>query len=72
VTKEGSNEFIFKVNGGKHTFQASSSTDRASWIAAIEAGVAVAKAEKETITSSEAYKAELEKLGKPPEYLTGL
>ncbi|KAE8144155.1 Pleckstrin homology domain-containing protein [Aspergillus avenaceus] len=65
VTKEGSSEFIFKVNGHKHTFQAASVAERDSWVAAIEAKTTEAKAEKEAITSSEGYKAELEKLNKP-------
>ncbi|KAL4977501.1 Pleckstrin homology domain-containing protein [Aspergillus desertorum] len=65
VTKEGSNEFLFKLNGHKHTFQASSTAERDSWIAALESKSTEAKAEKDTITSSEGYKAELEKLSKP-------
>lgn len=64
VTKEGSSEFLFKVNGHKHTFQAANATERDSWVAAIDAKAAEAKAEKEAITSSEGYKAELEKLSK--------
>ncbi|KAK2809954.1 hypothetical protein FQN50_003368 [Emmonsiellopsis sp. PD_5] len=66
VSKESGNEFLFKVSGHKHTFQAASSDERASWIAALEAKAAEAKADKETITSSEGYKAELEKMTKPP------
>ncbi|CRG84912.1 hypothetical protein PISL3812_02084 [Talaromyces islandicus] len=65
VTKEGSNEFFFKTAGQKHTFQASGATERDSWIAALTAKTAEATAEKETITESEGYKAELEKLTKP-------
>ncbi|KAJ5871698.1 uncharacterized protein N7529_004051 [Penicillium soppii] len=65
VTKEGSNEFLFKVAGHKHTFQASSAAERDSWVAAIESKATEAKAEKEAIVSSEGYKAELEKLTKP-------
>ncbi|KAJ5476411.1 hypothetical protein N7475_002140 [Penicillium sp. IBT 31633x] len=65
VTKEGHNEFQFKVGGHKHTFQASSAAERDSWVLAIETQATEAKAEKETITSSEGYKAELEKLTKP-------
>ncbi|KAJ5810116.1 uncharacterized protein N7503_002334 [Penicillium pulvis] len=65
LTKEGSNEFLFKVAGQKHTFQASNATERDSWFVALEAKSAEAKAEKETLTSSEGYKAELEKLTKP-------
>ncbi|PYH74189.1 uncharacterized protein BO88DRAFT_4838 [Aspergillus vadensis CBS 113365] len=60
IAKEGSTELHFKVNGQKHTFQASSTSERDSWVAALEA-----KAEKEAVTSSEGYKAELEKLSKP-------
>ncbi|KAL1857345.1 hypothetical protein Plec18170_003467 [Paecilomyces lecythidis] len=67
VSKEGSSEFIIKANGQKHTFQASSADERDSWIAAIEAKATEAKAEKETITASEGYKAELEKLNKGAE-----
>ncbi|RFU30507.1 hypothetical protein B7463_g5819, partial [Scytalidium lignicola] len=65
ITKEGSTEFLFKINGQKHTFQASSATERDSWLAALEAKSAEAKAEKETIISSKGYKTELEKLSKP-------
>ncbi|OAX79490.1 hypothetical protein ACJ72_06191 [Emergomyces africanus] len=66
VTKETGNEFHFKLAGHKHTFQAASLDERASWVAALEAKAAEAKSEKETITSSEGYKAELEKMTKPP------
>ena len=65
MTKEGSSEFQFKIAGQKHTFQASSAAERDSWVVAIEAKSSEAKAEKETITTSEGYKAELEKLTKP-------
>ncbi|PGH32684.1 hypothetical protein GX50_04531 [[Emmonsia] crescens] len=66
VTKESGNEFQFKLAGHKHTFQAASSDERASWIAALETKAAEAKSEKEIITSGEGYKAELEKMTKPP------
>ncbi|OJD17388.1 hypothetical protein AJ78_02518 [Emergomyces pasteurianus Ep9510] len=66
VTKESGNEFHFKLAGHKHTFQAASIDERASWVAALEVKAAEAKSEKETITSSEGYKAELEKMTKPP------
>ncbi|KMK62514.1 conserved lysine-rich protein [Aspergillus fumigatus Z5] len=65
LAKEGANEFIFKVNGQKHTFQAANAAERDSWFVALEAKAAEAKAEKETIVASEGYKAELEKLTKP-------
>jgi len=66
LCKEGSYEFIFKVNGQRHAFQASSSIERDSWLVALEAKSTEAKAEKDTIISSEGYKTELEKLTKPP------
>ncbi|KAI9932903.1 hypothetical protein ASPWEDRAFT_22657 [Aspergillus wentii DTO 134E9] len=65
ITKDGSNEVLFKVNGQKHTFQAANAGERDSWFAALEAKAAEAKAEKETIVASEGYKAELEKLTNP-------
>lgn len=65
MTKEGSHEFIFKTHGHKHTFQATSVAERDSWLAALTAKTAEAEAQKETITSSEGYKAELERLTKP-------
>ncbi|GFF98112.1 hypothetical protein IFM61392_00108 [Aspergillus lentulus] len=65
LAKEGANEFLFKVNGQKHTFQAANAAERDSWFVALEAKAAEAKAEKETIVASEGYKAELEKLTKP-------
>ncbi|QKX55871.1 uncharacterized protein TRUGW13939_02970 [Talaromyces rugulosus] len=64
VNKEGSNEFSFKTAGHKHTFQASG-TERDSWVAALTAKTQEATAEKETITESEGFKGELEKLSKP-------
>lgn len=65
INKEGANEFSFKTHGHKHVFQASSATERNSWVAALTAKSTEAEAEKETITTSESYKAELEKLSKP-------
>lgn len=62
LAKEGSSELIFKVNGHKHTFQAAHAAERDSWYAALEAKAAEATAEKEAVTSSEGYKAELERL----------
>lgn len=65
LAKEGSNEFTFKIHGQKHTFQAGNTGDRDGWFIALEAKAAEATAEKEAITTSEAYKAELERLTKP-------
>lgn len=61
VTLEGSNEFSFKLHGHKHIFQAASTTERASWIAAIEAKSTEAKALKEGIVASEGYKSHIDK-----------
>ncbi|KAK2877757.1 hypothetical protein FQN49_001233 [Arthroderma sp. PD_2] len=55
-----------KLNGQKHTFQASTADERASWIAAIEAKSAEGKAAKEEIVGGEGYKSELEKFTKVP------
>ncbi|EDN10307.1 predicted protein [Histoplasma mississippiense (nom. inval.)] len=66
IAKESANEFHFKLGGHKHTFQAANGDERTSWIVALEAKAAEAKNEKETITSSDGYKAELEKMTKPP------
>ena len=64
VAKEGFSDFHFKVNGHKHTFQATSASDRDSWLAALTPKLEEAKSLKESVTSSEGYKAELEKLRK--------
>lgn len=65
LIKDGTTEFHLKVHGHKHTFQAKTSVERNGWFLAFQNAVEAGKAEKETITESEAYKAELEKLGKP-------
>ncbi|EZF27033.1 hypothetical protein A7C99_1461 [Trichophyton rubrum] len=66
IAKDGSNEFIFKLHGQKHTFQATDADERDSWIAAIEAKSAEGKAAKEEIVGGEGYKSELEKFTKVP------
>lgn len=68
ITKESSTEFLFKVNGVKHTFQAGNTSERDSWVAALETKSADAKSQKETLTGSEGYKKELEKLSKSAWY----
>ncbi|KAF7508708.1 hypothetical protein GJ744_008955 [Endocarpon pusillum] len=64
VTKEGSNDFSFKLNGHKHVFQAASTAERSSWIAAIEAKAAEGRGLKEGILGSEGYKKHFEKYNK--------
>ena len=57
-------EIHFKVNGQRHTFQTTNVEERDTWIATLKAKSAIAKSEKDTITSCEGYKAEFEKLSK--------
>ncbi|KAK2760809.1 hypothetical protein FQN54_002047 [Arachnomyces sp. PD_36] len=66
IAKDGGSEFHFKFNGHKHAFQANTAAERDSWVAALENKSTEAKAEKESILESEGYKAELEKMTKPP------
>ncbi|EED24301.1 conserved lysine-rich protein, putative [Talaromyces stipitatus ATCC 10500] len=65
ISKEGSTEFSFKTHGHKHVFQATSAAERDGWVAALTTKSSEAEAEKETVTGSEGYKAELEKITKP-------
>ncbi|KAG8205379.1 putative Conserved lysine-rich protein [Trichophyton interdigitale] len=66
ITKDGNNDFVFKLHGQKHTFQAADADERDSWMAAIEAKSAEGKAAKEEIVGGEGYKSELEKFTKVP------
>ncbi|EGE08556.1 hypothetical protein TEQG_07572 [Trichophyton equinum CBS 127.97] len=66
ITKDGNNDFVFKLHGQKHTFQATDADERDSWMAAIEAKSAEGKAAKEEIVGGEGYKSELEKFTKVP------
>ncbi len=61
MTKEGTNDFSFKINGHKHVFQAASTAERSSWIAAIEARATVGRELKESILGSEGYKKHFER-----------
>jgi Pleckstrin homology domain len=61
VTKEGSNEFSFRVNGHKHVFQAASAAERSNWILAIETKATEGKGLKEGIVGSESYKKHFER-----------
>ncbi|GBF60375.1 hypothetical protein TMEN_2800 [Trichophyton mentagrophytes] len=66
ITKDGNNDFVFKLHGQKHTFQAADADERDSWMAAIEAKSAEGKSAKEEIVGGEGYKSELEKFTKVP------
>jgi Pleckstrin homology domain len=61
VTKEGSNDFSFHLNGHKHVFQAASTAERASWIVAIETQATEAKGMKEGVVGSDGYKNHIER-----------
>ena len=56
-------EFHFKINGQKHTFQAPSRAERDSWIATIQAKATEAKSAHEGLVGSQSYKNQLEKFG---------
>ncbi|KAK0734832.1 Pleckstrin homology domain-containing protein [Lasiosphaeria miniovina] len=59
---EGANKFHFTSKGHKHTFKASSATERDSWVAQLKAKIAEAKELAATIPESETYKKTLESL----------
>lgn len=61
VAKEGDRDFSFLLSTHKHTFQAENTSQRASWIVAIETKAKEAKELKESITGSEGYKKNFEK-----------
>lgn len=63
--KDGTLAFAFKIHGHKHTFEAQSAPERNGWFVAAEKAIEEAKAAKEGIVSSDSYKEQLEKLGKP-------
>lgn len=62
VTTASNNKFMLKVGSDVLQFE-SVPVDRDSWVATIKTKVAEAKEAVESITSSEGYKATLEKLG---------
>jgi len=64
VTKEGYNEFSFRVHGQRHTFEAPTHAERDSWLVALEKQITEAKASREGIISSNGYKHHMENLGK--------
>lgn len=64
ITKEGTNVFFFKINGHKHAFEASTTEERAAWLVAVETQSSEGKGLKESVTTGEGYKSELEKFSK--------
>jgi len=65
VTKEGYNDFSFRLHGHKHTFQAATHAERDSWLVAVETKAAEAKTSRDGITGSDGYKHHMENLGRP-------
>lgn len=63
--KDGTQAFAFKISGHKHAFEAQNAAERDGWYVAVEKAIAEAKETKDGIESSEAYKEEKEKIGKP-------
>lgn len=61
MTKEGSNDFSFRINGHKHVFQAASTAERSAWIVAIETKATEAKTMKESVVGGEGYKKNFER-----------
>ncbi|EME87580.1 uncharacterized protein MYCFIDRAFT_71227 [Pseudocercospora fijiensis CIRAD86] len=57
-------EFSFKIGTHTHTFKAEDELKRDGWYLSIEKAIELGKASKEEVTTSEGYKAELEKLNK--------
>jgi hypothetical protein len=56
LEKATGHEFTFKIHHHKHAFKAASDAERDAWFVAIEKAMTEAKANKDTITSSEHYK----------------
>ncbi|KAH7080518.1 Pleckstrin homology domain-containing protein [Paraphoma chrysanthemicola] len=63
--KDGTVAFAFKISGHKHAFEAQTAPERDGWFVAVEKAIAEAKEAKEGIESSEGYKEQKEKIGKP-------
>jgi hypothetical protein len=60
VTKDGFDQFSFKVGSHHHRFEASKPAERDSWVVAIEKAIEEAKALKEELIGRESYKKNFE------------
>lgn len=60
MTKEGFNQFSFKVGTHQHRFEATTSKERDSWVVAVEKATEEAKGLKEDILGRESYKTNIE------------
>ena len=72
MTKEGYNEFSFKLHGHKHTFEAPTHAERDGWLVAVDKQITEAKASREGVIGSDGYKHYMEKLGKYHDHEFGL
>ncbi|CAD0055362.1 unnamed protein product [Aureobasidium pullulans] len=59
LEKATGHEFTFKIHHHKHAFKAANDAERDAWFVAVEKAMTEAKANKDTITSSESYKESL-------------
>lgn len=64
IKAAGTSEFIFKLHGHKHKFDAQTAPERDSWLTAVKKIAEEAKAKKDEIVASEGYKEALSKLSK--------
>ncbi|KAI5206674.1 hypothetical protein E4T38_03792 [Aureobasidium subglaciale] len=56
LEKATGHEFTFKLHNHKHAFKAANDAERDAWFLAIEKAMTEAKANKDTVTSSDSYK----------------
>lgn len=64
LTQDGTVDFSFSLGGHKHTFQANTSPERDSWLAALKTKIDEAKELATTVTESDEYKKSLGELTK--------
>jgi len=64
LKKSHPHDITFSIAGHPHTLKASSPAERDGWYASLERSMEMGKADKETLRSSEGYKAEMEKLSR--------
>jgi len=65
VTKEGLQQFSFRVGTHQHRFEATNSKERDSWIVAIEKAIGEGKELKDELVERESYKKNVEDYSKP-------
>ena len=63
LEKHSSQEFSFKVGHEKHTFKATSDTERDAWFASLKNAITEAKSSKEAVRNSDKYKESIKHLG---------